>query len=325
MRHSWRIGKIAGIDIHIDRPKGFVMHGVDNKGTPWKRVYKYDYGFIPKTINGDDDGLDVFIGPVTSAREAYWAIQNKPNGKFDEYKVFLGFPNRDAAIGAYKQHIPQNLMSGLVTMKLDMMKSMLGIRPKGLLKAAAFVSLVDELQKIGEELEKMGSGKDDDKGRAPTEEDEKAILSFIKRSPGLKDEDYHAFLESRGVNPHKGEAVAYAALRAELKGGAGDKMKGGLADKKKPSDFDPKQIQMGTKVEFEHVNDKAKAREIAMDHLVEHPQYYTHLKKMEEKLEKKGAIDEDARGVLKKVRKFTREGLRKRIVHAAKEVKRDVL
>jgi len=63
---------------------------------------------------------------------------------------------------------------------------------------------------------------------------------------------------------------------------------GGKADKKKPEDFDPKQIEMGIKVEMEHTDDKELAKEIAMDHLMEFPDYYTHLKDMESQLEESG-------------------------------------
>ena len=80
-----------GIPVRVDRPRGFIMTGVDSKGEPWKRRYKHDYGYIPRTLGGDGDGLDVFIGPDRGAKHAYWAVQRKPNGVFDEYKVFLGF------------------------------------------------------------------------------------------------------------------------------------------------------------------------------------------------------------------------------------------
>lgn len=46
-------------------------------------------------------------------------------------------------------------------------------------------------------------------------------------------------------------------------------------------EFDPEQLKMGTKVEYEHTKDKEAAKEIAKDHLREHPRYYTYLKKME--------------------------------------------
>jgi DNA polymerase III epsilon subunit-like protein len=42
-----------------------------------------------------------------------------------------------------------------------------------------------------------------------------------------------------------------------------------------------KQIQMGIKVEMEHTNDRAKAEEIARDHLMELPDYYDKLKAIE--------------------------------------------
>lgn len=47
------------------------------------------------------------------------------------------------------------------------------------------------------------------------------------------------------------------------------------------SDFDPKQLAMGVKVELEHTKNKALAKEIAKDHLAEIPDYYTKLIKME--------------------------------------------
>jgi len=139
-----------GIPIHVDRPKGFIMNGTSDKGA-WQRKYKYDYGFIPKTMGGDGDGLDVFLGPDKKAPEAYWAVQTKPDGSFDEYKVFLGFDNRDAAVAAYRDHIPKKLMNGMVTMRVEMMKAMLGIDSDGLIKKTAAmrtVAFLDELSKI---------------------------------------------------------------------------------------------------------------------------------------------------------------------------------
>jgi GNAT superfamily N-acetyltransferase len=141
-----------GITIHIDRPKGFVMKGTDDKGNEWTRKYQYDYGFIPKTKGGDGEGLDVFLGPDKKAPEAYWAVQVKSDGTFDEYKVFLGFPDREAAISAYRQHIPKKLMRGMVSMRIEMMKAMMGIDSNGLIKktatAPAMVGFHDELAKI---------------------------------------------------------------------------------------------------------------------------------------------------------------------------------
>lgn len=70
-----------------------------------------------------------------------------------------------------------------------------------------------------------------------------------------------------------------------------EKLEGGLANKKTVEDIAKKHkldvkvmekyLNDGIKVEMEHTNLKTKAREIAMDHLFEDPNYYTKLKKME--------------------------------------------
>lgn len=61
-----------------------------------------------------------------------------------------------------------------------------------------------------------------------------------------------------------------------------DQMSGGLADKKKPSDFCPKQLAKGVRVELEHTDDLDIAKEIAMDHLAEDPKYYDKLETIEQ-------------------------------------------
>ncbi len=142
-----------GITIKIDRPKGFVMRGTDKEGKPWERTYQYDYGYIPKTLGGDGDGLDVFIGPDAKAKDVFWAVQTKPDGSFDEYKAFLGFSSRDEAVRAYKAHIPAKLLDGITSMSLDMMKAMLGLEPGGGIKKTAamvHVSFLAELHHIRE-------------------------------------------------------------------------------------------------------------------------------------------------------------------------------
>jgi hypothetical protein len=60
-----------------------------------------------------------------------------------------------------------------------------------------------------------------------------------------------------------------------------DQLPGGLADKKTPADFDEEDLGIGINVELEHVKDRKIAREIAMDHLTEDPDYYTKLKRVE--------------------------------------------
>ena len=75
-----------------------------------------------------------------------------------------------------------------------------------------------------------------------------------------------------------------------------DKIKGGFADNMTPEGIAKKhkvsvkdistQIKKGVKVEMEHVDDESLAREIALDHLFEIPDYYTRLDKMEKEAKK---------------------------------------
>ncbi len=80
------------------------------------------------------------------------------------------------------------------------------------------------------------------------------------------------------------EAISSDELR-DLMAGHGDRMRGGKADARKPDDFDFHQLLAGVNVEAEHTDDPAKALEIAMDHLAEHPDYYS-------RLDRAGLVDE---------------------------------
>ena len=73
----------------------------------------------------------------------------------------------------------------------------------------------------------------------------------------------------------------------EIKGGKADNLSiTDIAKKHKVSvDKIKSQLIMGVKVEMEHTDSPKKALEIAMDHLVESPVYYTKLKEMEESFE----------------------------------------
>ncbi|MBW2982640.1 hypothetical protein KY343_07180 [Candidatus Woesearchaeota archaeon] len=52
--------------------------------------------------------------------------------------------------------------------------------------------------------------------------------------------------------------------------------------------YDPKQLAMGIKVEYEHTTDKKMAEKIAKDHIAEIPDYYTRLDAMEEQAKAEG-------------------------------------
>jgi len=91
----------------------------------------------------------------------------------------------------------------------------------------------------------------------------------------------------------------------KIKGGIADKMSvKDIADKHGVSvDKIEKELEMGVEVEMEHVDDKDLSRDIAIDHLVEFPDYYTRLKDMEK----------EAEGELKETRSFIKKALREGI------------
>lgn len=90
-----------------------------------------------------------------------------------------------------------------------------------------------------------------------------------------------------------------------------DKIKGGLSDNISKKDIADKfnvtiqkidkELSMGIKIEMEHVNSKSLSKEIAMDHLVEIPDYYTRLKKMEKEAKKKWNIKESRKSNIKRL------------------------
>jgi predicted DNA-binding protein YlxM (UPF0122 family) len=76
-----------------------------------------------------------------------------------------------------------------------------------------------------------------------------------------------------------------------------NKILNGLAKNKSTEDIAKKhkvskkkiedQIKQGTSVEKEHTKNKTVAKTIAKDHVFEKPKYYTDLKKIEKKVDKK--------------------------------------
>lgn len=113
---------------------------------------------------------------------------------------------------------------------------------------------------------------------------------YYDRNFGIKDETKEA--TSSGASGQYSQPLFGGKMNE-------DKIKGGLTDKKTLEDIAKKhdkkgyyhtdnmvsslkkQLEKGIKVEMEHTNDKKIAREIAMDHLWEDPNYYDKLKKVE--------------------------------------------
>ena len=160
-------------------------------------------------------------------------------------------------------------LSGGQQQQLAIARAMLG-KPKLLLLPGAlgassmFVSLVDKLK------------------------DDYDLLGGNTRLAGLL---------KKGINPKLWVIDMSKAYKEETKEQTSkmksNKLKGGLSDKMTISDIAKKhkvdvdqltkQLSKGMKAEMEHTKDRKKAKEIAMDHIVEDPKYYDKLKKIETK------------------------------------------
>ena len=73
------------------------------------------------------------------------------------------------------------------------------------------------------------------------------------------------------MHPTPTTETSTTRTKEEIAGGSG----------RKPEDVPASELSLGTPHEFEHTTDEATAREIAVDHLSEDPQYYTKLEEME--------------------------------------------
>jgi hypothetical protein len=91
------------------------------------------------------------------------------------------------------------------------------------------------------------------------------------------------FGPSQNEQPDETKPMGGDVTESEIEGGKSDGMSiMDLAKKHKVSlDKIKSQLQRGIEVEMEHTNSKSIAKEIAMDHIFEDPNYYVKLKKIE--------------------------------------------
>ena len=103
---------------------------------------------------------------------------------------------------------------------------------------------------------------------------EQAIMDFFVKNPKPTDTQIHSLAESLKMEAHELEQRIYSLL--------GDFLGHGMFNKSPDTQIDPNELKMGIKVESEHTINDSIAERISKDHLVEIPDYYTRLKKMEE-------------------------------------------
>lgn len=114
-----------GLDISIENKAGSVRSGTDDTGKPWSVTMNHDYGYIKGSVGKDKDHVDTFLAPdYKENSNAYIVNQTKPDGKFDEHKVMLGFSSPAEAEEAYKSNYEKGKahFSDIVEMPMDRFK-----------------------------------------------------------------------------------------------------------------------------------------------------------------------------------------------------------
>lgn len=100
---NYKMGRVSfqGLSIAIEQPRGTYRNGVDSKtGKRWTSRMAAHYGYISGTKGADGDGVDCFVGPYPQS-EIVYAINQYIDGRFDEHKIMLAFPDEETARNAY--------------------------------------------------------------------------------------------------------------------------------------------------------------------------------------------------------------------------------
>jgi hypothetical protein len=161
-------------------------------------------------------------------------------------------------------------------------------------KVAALLQVVavDALARHG--LLKLSNG--DESGKPVVR---KKVEEFLQRNASPEDEDFHAFAQRRGYNPHAAEEVAYNIAHKCAK----EYIPGGRAEGKPVSKYDPDEVAKGQEIEKEHSPDLGTRTEISKDHLEEFEFYNTALLEMERRLKLRGDTLEGTKSIFGKMPK----------------------
>ncbi|TLP68252.1 hypothetical protein FEA48_30840 [Pseudomonas nitroreducens] len=108
--------RFQGLDISIENPRGSERSGTRPDGSEWRHNMSDHYGYIRRTEGADGEQVDVYLGPDENSQRAFVVDQvNQQDGSFDEHKVMLGYPDRVAAIKAYRSNFDAGWKVGPVT------------------------------------------------------------------------------------------------------------------------------------------------------------------------------------------------------------------
>jgi phage gp29-like protein len=121
--------KFAGLEIAVENPAGTIRLWAHPDGRQGSTKMLCDYGFIEGALSGDEEEVDVYVGPEPEARDVYVVHQLRtPDYKaHDEDKVMLGFPSLEAARACYAAHRDdaERAISGISVIPLERFRAKL--------------------------------------------------------------------------------------------------------------------------------------------------------------------------------------------------------
>ncbi|NYT68806.1 hypothetical protein [Pusillimonas noertemannii] len=99
---NYKMGRFTlyGLPIVIEQPRNSYRTGVSDAGKRWVSRMAAHYGYVGGTKGADGDAVDVFVGYYPQSEMVY-VINQYWDGRFDEHKVMLAFPDEEAARNAY--------------------------------------------------------------------------------------------------------------------------------------------------------------------------------------------------------------------------------
>lgn len=100
--------KMWGLDLVIENEAGTQRSGKNEFGQPFQATLAADYGYIQRKKGADGDEIDVFVCRQPQADANVYIIDNRNlrTGMFDEHKVMLGYPDREAALRDFEDSYP---------------------------------------------------------------------------------------------------------------------------------------------------------------------------------------------------------------------------
>lgn len=121
---------VQGLNIAIETPKGAERSGVAPNGEPWSVEMPAHYGYVKRTVGGDGESVDVYLGDNPESKTVAVVDQIDPEtGKYDEHKAFIGFDNPDQVLSTYdaafSDHSGPRRRGGAVAMSMDQFKDWL--------------------------------------------------------------------------------------------------------------------------------------------------------------------------------------------------------